>query len=118
MGGEAVCRLAAQLDRIDRRPGRNLGRAGLREHRAAQLVACEEIGQELVERRHLRDRPASSSFSQISLRVGKDGHGVGESLERDLADDGDRRGVQHLGDLDAGERRAGDDVTHVVDDEP
>ena len=76
MRGEAVCRLAAQLDRIDRRLGRNLGRAGLREHGAAQLIAREEIGQELFERRHLRHQPpraASARSRSASGRTGRRG---------------------------------------------
>ena len=76
MRGETVCRLAAQLNRIDRRPGRNLRRAGLREHGAAQLIACEEIGQELLERRHLRHQPPRAASARSRCASGRTGpHG-------------------------------------------
>ncbi|OMP13186.1 hypothetical protein COLO4_02121, partial [Corchorus olitorius] len=44
------------------------------------------------------------------------GHGVPEPLDRDFADDGDRRGVQKFRDVGADERRADEDATVEVDD--
>ena len=52
----------------------------------------------------------SSSCSQTSLRVGKDGIACRSAVERHLADDRDRRGVQEVGDLGAGDRAADDDA--------
>src|SRR5581483_3603266 len=43
---------------------------------------------------------------------------VPEALERDLGDDPDGRGVQLLGDLDAGEGGAHEDAAALVDDQP
>ena len=61
---------------------------------------------------------ASSSRSQISLRVGNDGYGVPQTVERHLADDRDRRRVDELGDVGADERRADEHAPRLVDDEP
>ena len=44
--------------------------------------------------------------------------GVSEPLQRHLADDGDRRRMQHLADLEAHERCAGDHAADLVDHEP
>ena len=86
MRGEAIRRLAAQLHGIDRRLRRNLGRARLREHRAAQLVAREEIGQELVERsgqlRALPPRGASARSRSASGRTERHGRAGRAGLRR------------------------------------
>ena len=43
---------------------------------------------------------------------------MSEPLQRHLADDGDGRRVQHLADLEADERGAGDHAANLVDHEP
>src|SRR4029077_2225659 len=59
----------------------------------------EQLQPELTPRREARD-------------------GVGEPVERDLADDGDRRGMQHLTDLEADEGGDRDHAVGVVEHEP
>ena len=77
MRGEAIRRLASQLHGVDRRLRRNLRRARLREHGAAQLVAREEIGQEVVDRRGqlraLLPRGASARSRSASGRTERRG---------------------------------------------
>ena len=63
--------------------------------------------------------PSSENrYSQISLRVGKAGTAWRSRVERDLADDRDRRGLQEVRDLGAGDRRADDDAAVLVDEQP
>ena len=61
---------------------------------------------------------ASSRRSQSSERVGNAGTACQRSSSGDLADDGDRRRVERLRDLGAGDRGADDDPALLVDDEP
>src|SRR4051794_12801322 len=49
---------------------------------------------------------------------GEGRYGVPELLERDLTDDGDRRGVDELGRVLPDERHADDDPPALVDDHP
>ena len=60
---------------------------------------------------------SSNSCSQISLRVGKAGTAWRRRVDRHLADDGDRRRVQEVGDLGAGDRRADEHAALLVDEE-
>ena len=73
----------------------------LSEHRVAgpgHAERLEQVQPDLAARREGRDR-------------------VEEPLERHLADDGDRRRLQELGDLGAGEGRADDHTPVLVDDQ-
>ena len=63
-------------------------------------------------------QPVRLEQPQPELRAGRERrHGVPEVVERDLADDGDRRRVERLRDLGPGDRRADDDAPLLVDDD-
>ena len=59
-----------------------------------------------------------SSRSHTSVRVGKAGRAWTSRRSRNLADDRDRGGVEHLGHIRTGERGADDDLPPFVDDDP
>jgi diguanylate cyclase (GGDEF)-like protein/PAS domain S-box-containing protein len=96
-------------------------------HQFAPAVVAALLS--LAERGDLQAAPGADAFAALQpvfleqaqpdlAAGGKRRHRREQPIDPDLADDGDRRGVQGVGHVDAGERRPDDDAPIFVDDDP